>query len=183
MAENAPAHATDDASPSPFRRFPYGPALLCVACLAMAAWTWMRYSYAWEVKPSELGESYNYCYVRCTGYVSHRIASVEPPLGYELSAPIVLFDALPGWKGVELTGHHDLEVIALGDHGPPVTLNGRYIRPHGSYLFGGRLHVDEGRFHPASIAGLVVGAMGAFVCGLYLRRWLKERGGPPVGGA
>jgi hypothetical protein len=38
------------------------------------------------------------------------------------------------------------------------------------------------RFHPASIAGLVVGAMGAFVFGLYLRRWAKERGRPPVVG-
>jgi hypothetical protein len=31
------------------------------------------------------------------------------------------------------------------------------------------------RFHPASFAGLVVGAMGCFIFGLYLRRWLVER--------
>ena len=31
------------------------------------------------------------------------------------------------------------------------------------------------RFHGASIAGLVVGAMGCFIFGLYLRRWLRER--------
>jgi len=31
------------------------------------------------------------------------------------------------------------------------------------------------RFHPASIAGLVVGAMGCFIFGLYLRAWLRER--------
>jgi len=31
------------------------------------------------------------------------------------------------------------------------------------------------RFHPASVAGVVGGAMGAFVFGLYLRRWVKER--------
>ncbi|MHC5054447.1 MAG: hypothetical protein ACYTKD_06995 [Planctomycetota bacterium] len=31
------------------------------------------------------------------------------------------------------------------------------------------------RFHPASVAGIVVGAMGVFVFGLYLRRWVKER--------
>jgi hypothetical protein len=135
----------------------------------------MRYSYARDVKPSELGDSHNYCYVRCTGYVSHRIASAERPAGYELNAAIMLFDALPGWNGVELTGHRHLEVIATGDRGPPVTLNGRYIRPHGSYLFGSSLHVDEGRFHPASVAGIVVGAMGVFIFGLYLRRWLRER--------
>jgi hypothetical protein len=38
------------------------------------------------------------------------------------------------------------------------------------------------RFHLASVAGLVVGAMGVFVFGLYLRRWVKERGASPVGG-
>jgi hypothetical protein len=31
------------------------------------------------------------------------------------------------------------------------------------------------RFHGASIAGIVVGAMGCFIFGLYLRRWLRER--------
>jgi len=31
------------------------------------------------------------------------------------------------------------------------------------------------RLHPTSIAGLVVGAMGCFILGLYLRRWLRER--------
>lgn len=31
------------------------------------------------------------------------------------------------------------------------------------------------RLHPASVAGLVVATMGAFVFALYLRRWLGER--------
>jgi hypothetical protein len=31
------------------------------------------------------------------------------------------------------------------------------------------------RFHGASIAGIVVGAMGCFIFGLYLRGWLRER--------
>jgi len=31
------------------------------------------------------------------------------------------------------------------------------------------------RFHPASIAGLLVGAMGCFIFGLYLRRWIIDR--------
>jgi hypothetical protein len=41
----------------------------------------------------------------------------------------------------------------------------------------------RGRFTGASVAGLVVGAMGVFIFGLYLRRWLVERkalaGEPP----
>jgi hypothetical protein len=31
------------------------------------------------------------------------------------------------------------------------------------------------RLHGAYVAGLVVGAMGCFIFGLYLRRWLRER--------
>jgi len=31
------------------------------------------------------------------------------------------------------------------------------------------------RFHPASVGGIVVGVMGCFIFGLYLRRWLRER--------
>ena len=31
------------------------------------------------------------------------------------------------------------------------------------------------RFHPASVAGLIVGTMGVLVFGIVLRRWLRER--------
>jgi hypothetical protein len=37
------------------------------------------------------------------------------------------------------------------------------------------LDCELSRFRPPSIAGLVVGAMGCFIFGLYLRRWLKAR--------
>ncbi|MHC4252427.1 MAG: hypothetical protein ACYS9X_25185 [Planctomycetota bacterium] len=37
------------------------------------------------------------------------------------------------------------------------------------------VNVAAGRFHPASIAGLVVGTMGCFIFGLYLRGWLRQR--------
>jgi hypothetical protein len=38
-----------------------------------------------------------------------------------------------------------------------------------------QLFTTQGRFHPGTIAGLVVGAMGVFIFGLYLRAWLRER--------
>ena len=46
-----------------------------------------------------------------------------------------------------------------------------------SFAGTGVLWIDTtaSRFHSASIAGLVVGAMGCFIFGLYLRRWLRER--------
>jgi hypothetical protein len=37
------------------------------------------------------------------------------------------------------------------------------------------LDTTASRFHGASIAGQIVGAMGCFIFGLYLRRWLRER--------
>ena len=57
----------------------------------------------------------------------------------------------------------------------------------GVAAFSGRVIEDESldwpwldttasRFHGASIAGLVVGAMGVFVFTVALRHWLRERG-------
>ncbi|MHC5056250.1 MAG: hypothetical protein ACYTKD_16240 [Planctomycetota bacterium] len=38
-----------------------------------------------------------------------------------------------------------------------------------------KLDTSSSPLHPASIAGLVVGAMGVFIFALHLRRWLVER--------
>jgi hypothetical protein len=37
------------------------------------------------------------------------------------------------------------------------------------------LDTAASRFHPASVYGLVAGATGCFIFGLYLRAWLRER--------
>jgi hypothetical protein len=37
------------------------------------------------------------------------------------------------------------------------------------------LRAGVSRFHSASVGGLIVGAMGCFIFGLYLRWWLRER--------
>ena len=39
---------------SPFRRFPWIQLVFCLACLSMAAWTWMRYSYAWGLSAEDI---------------------------------------------------------------------------------------------------------------------------------
>jgi hypothetical protein len=59
------------------------------------------------------------------------------------------------------------------------------VHPVPSGPFRGRLSIEDAmvivvdttasRFHPASVAALVVGAMGCFIFGLYLRAWLRER--------
>ncbi len=43
-----------------------------------------------------------------------------------------------------------------------------------SFALGG-VDASASRFHGASVAGLVVGAMGCFIFGLYLRRWMRVR--------
>ena len=70
--DNAPSGATDD-TPYPFRRrvrqgltesgadapgFPWVQLAFCVACLAMTAWTWMRYSYCWDIGADQADRSF-----------------------------------------------------------------------------------------------------------------------------
>ncbi len=44
-----------ESAPTPvFRRFPWVQLVFCIACLTMAAWTWMRFSYAWKVAPEDI---------------------------------------------------------------------------------------------------------------------------------
>ena len=53
-----------------------------------------------------------------------------------------------------------------------ITYTGRLHNRHQSEIM---LYASASRFTGASVAGLLVGAMGAFIFGLYLRRWLVER--------
>jgi len=96
--KNTPA--TDDRSP--FRRFPWVQLVFCLACLTMAAWTWLRTGE--RPSPRRHGEH--------RGRREHSLAVLSV-----LSASVVRF----------------------------------------------------------AVDGLVVGAMGVFIFGLYLRRWVKER--------
>jgi len=158
--------------PKPLARFPYVAALLCAACLGMAAWTWMRYSYAWEVGPKDVvatggvvrGHPFVGRYVMLRGYVRAE-----------------------DWKRsyyVYTTAHGgDRVVVDRASSGVPVG-PGPVGLPGRIYVFDFRPVVSErtlridttaSRFTGASIAGLVVGAMGVFVFTVALRHWLGER--------
>jgi hypothetical protein len=59
---------------------------------------------------------------------------------------------------------------------------GRFVRHHGELttmnipsIQHAVVDTTASRFHPASVAGLVVGAMGMLVFSLYLRRWVIAR--------
>jgi hypothetical protein len=57
-----------------------------------------------------------------------------------------------------------------------LTFRGRIWATRGGHsLDWAEVDTAASRFTGASIAGLVVGAMGVFIFGLYLRAWLRDR--------
>ncbi len=168
-----------EGSPGKPPRFPFIAAALCVACVGATGWTWMRYSYVWEMTPSELATNRNevrfhslrdrYVYVRgqwlpgsqCSANQtargratlldlndrSARIYVIWWPDAKLLRGQVAFTGRLIGWVNTSISPPHYL----------------LYILPNAS------------RFHGASIAGLVVGAMGVFVFAVALRHWLGVR--------
>jgi len=160
----------------------------------------MRYSYAWEVTPKGLGSfAGRYrdddvwrpaftdpsawpagSFVRLT-VTSEGMALFAEPL-YATNA----WTENPVWPHADAKGWHVSR--SPGEEPRARHLHGR-LKPYRPRLPVGSSAPDciadgtpvvdttASRFHPASIAGIVVGAMGVFVFvfGLYLRRWVKER--------
>ena len=152
---------TDDRSP--FRRFPWVQLAFCLACLTMTAWTWMRYSVSRVVTLERLQDGILVCPER-TG----RLRDGDYVLFAASDIPTVD-------KPHCCRAHSGLVLDVEGDlysHGTDAMLSGRVDVTSEE---GGSLTVPASRFHPASVAGIVVGAMGCFIFGLYLRAWLRER--------
>jgi len=100
---------------------------------------------------------------------------------------------IAAWLGRRAEGTHELRLYDDGpsyvcvlvprsrnvtrerDEGTDAVFTGR-VR-HGSVGGSPECAVDTtaSRFHPASIGGLVVGAMGVFVFAVYMREWLRAR--------
>jgi hypothetical protein len=59
--------------------------------------------------------------------------------------------------------------------GEPLEAPGNMGSTMDAIEYGVEIDACASRYHAASVAGLVVGAMGSFIFGLYLRRWLRER--------
>jgi len=195
------------ASPDPklHARFPFVAAILCAACLSAAAWTWMRYSYAWDVPLSELSEDSH------TGRLVNMVAHVERNEGSPGTTDYVsvhftdftdsggsfpcpkgrmLWNVLrppdsgqvPGPDVSRETGMWAVTDAVLAEH-TSIRLEGRCwgfdlsttgpVFPQDA--IGIAIDTTASRFHGASIAGLVVGAMGVFVFTVALRHWLNQR--------
>jgi len=173
-----------EAEPSPaFRRFPWIQLVCCISCLSMTAWTWMRYSYGWDVPAENLsvksadgcGNPYAGCFVRLYGAMGIAARGHY----YCLAVPYNVDGLARGNTG-------NYESVRLRPYGfgrapsGPVTLSGRLVLAGPETGQDGQnawleLDTDVSRFTWQSVAGLVVGAMGCFIFGLYLRTWLRER--------
>lgn len=156
-------------------RFPWGPALLSAACVAMAAWTWMRYSVAMHVTPDDfqgtgLRSRYHGRYVVLVG----KIVAAIGPHGGRARLMIGAGEAPYSAQRVVDVFVPDGTRYAAGR---PARLAGRVEVPYSDDLDGGFIILASpaSRLTGASVAGLVVAAFGAFVFGLHLRRWLLER--------
>ncbi len=161
----------------------------------MAAWTWMRFSHAWEVTPDEMTP----VIAHLEGYVQLRAAKPAAIVedrslllvgsqGLQTGGCIVRLPkpvATSGrWRQVSHS-FGNLLVTEVENGSAQESYTGRFVsfqvpskvsqRRVYATFYG--VDTTASRVHGASIAGLVVGAMGVFVFSVALRHWLWERGG------
>ncbi len=173
--------------PAPdFRRFPWVQLVFCIACLAMTGYTWMRYSYCWKMGTASLikyGRRARLDRDTTLLMPSARDASRMDNRYVELSGDMTPRPSTSRYKrqGNWQATFYVADSYVLAD------LNAEGNLVEGWFEKKGRLHIGPrgrrniffdttaSRFHPASVAGIVVGAMGCFIFVLYLRGWLRER--------
>jgi hypothetical protein len=160
---------------SPFRRFPWVQLVFCVACLVMCGYMWMRFSYCWDFTVRSLAKP-SQRHWRIGAYV--RVQAKVHPYYYEVYPPQTGMHLV-----VEPSASLE-DMFRTKDSLHIVTMPGVRYQPGVVQEFRGHvigipdgwgINTTASRFHPSSIAGLVVGAMGVFIFGLYLLRWVKER--------
>ncbi len=169
------ANAPDPTTPG--ARFPWAATVFACACVAAAAWTYMLYSYAWPVTPSRLEEwraevglqGVEHWYVTLTG-------NRDPEERTTATRWMSVIGASAERDGVFVLDHpRGADCVQPGEQ---VVCTGRVYGP-GLHVPGRRMRVCIGcaasRWTGASVAGLVVGAMGVFIFTLHLRRWLGVR--------
>ncbi|MHC4502340.1 MAG: hypothetical protein ACYTFI_03465 [Planctomycetota bacterium] len=169
-------------------RFPSIAAALCVACLGAAGWTWMRYSYAWNLSADYIYDRAPQIYEgkwpagACVQVETARLGQAKAYAlvlaGSEAAKPVCVQGKVIG-IGTVTCGHVAVEVLekqwlggvpsffGLPGEATWVDYHTLYLRPY--------VTVGTSRFTGASIAGLVVGAMGVFVFTVALGHWLGER--------
>ena len=171
MAARAKGIGVSDTDRSLFRSFPWVQFVFCAACLGMAAWLIFRDLCCRSVTAGELGDdpSLEGRYVEVSGRAYHHGDRWPCDAPASAAARLGVVEAPPG--------SGDLTYMAADrERVPPRGSIGRF---RGRVVYDPPLGVvvdtRSGRLTGAAVAGLVVGAMGVFIFGLYLRRWLLER--------
>ncbi len=180
-------------------RFPFVAAALCAARVGAAVWGWMRYSYCWDFTPGELEERFGAeavpdfhseggggetgRYVRVSGTASDWMVGHATPLlkgsGSDRAARRKYVWLSDGEGSVFVRVPRAAASLAM--EGKLFTFTGRVLpNPENLPLSGTPpdvclIDATAGRFHGASVAGIVVGAMGVFVFGMALRHWIRRR--------
>ncbi len=180
------------AAPTPvFRRFPWTQLVFCIACLSMTAWTWMRYSYAWDRTPAQLlhmsqwpkqGEWPQDAYVALECHVARWL-----PVDESVSQITIARDTRKPSSFIAIEGGASETVVRdaklIRTLGQPVAATVSVLRGRLScqstlrdgYVSSLAFTVGSHRLSGPSIAGLVVGAMGCIIFGLYFREWVRAR--------
>jgi len=165
---------------TPGARFPWAVTAFACACVAATAWTFMLYSYAWHVDWSDFeleGDPFKHPLVG--GYVRLR----RPEKG-KWSRYWRAGDGLAGYldhlaRGLSTGGGPVwVPVKGLPEGASPEAVHGRVVAETSMGSVAMRyLAVDTtaSRWTGASVAGLVVGAMGVSIFALHLKRWLRVR--------
>jgi len=150
----------------------------------------MRYSYAWDVTAIDVYQNQ----LRTDGISadSHARAAILDRSRF-LGRFARVRGHLSSFQAHTLSLHAvcdkengDFRVLVRFGSDAQLAPDGTYVCVHGRFcLFDTALDTllldtAASRFHPASVAGLVVAAMGMFVFGLYLRSWLHERRADPT---
>jgi hypothetical protein len=174
-----------NAEPAPvFRRFPWVQLVFCLACLSMAAWTWIASYCCWQVTPDQLVEGApRIWFAPLLGlYVDVSVPKdfqLDPYPDNLISAGVdptfTLRRNRSGELRMQFSNRHYRMIQARGLR-LGSSVRGRIVQaapPSGRALVG--VDTRSPRISGSAIAGLVVGAMGCFIFGLYLRRWLKAR--------
>lgn len=149
-------------------RFPWIAVAFLAPTLAIAVWTLMRYSYAWDPASlqGESVDSLNQRYLAVEGLVQHTRAQVQHgdlhtyELAFSNGATLVCLS--PDLLDTDLQS--------------PQRLKGRLV-----FLRPGRgppplLYVDDPRIHDDSAVGLVVGAIGILISNVLVLRWMIMQG-------
>jgi hypothetical protein len=166
--------ARDPDPTTPGARFPYAAAAFACACVAAAVWTFMLYSYAWDVRTDDFAGGDRWGPHPLAGRYVRLHRPAEGRWSRYWSAGDGLAEYLDHLASGFSTGGGPVWVPIKGlpEGASPEVIHGRVVAETSMGSTAMRFlgaHATASRWTGASVAGLVVGAMGVFVFALHLR--------------